>query len=126
VTALVLLTQALLSQLPEDPASAIITVKSDNSPASPPNGQKYSPDSPVYDPAVVYLLELSTVLALRDEESIASLGSDVAEALQNVIRDATNHHSTTVSRATFYLLNLLKTGYVSVLSKLPLALADNV
>lgn len=107
------LTKALLAQLPEDPSSAIITVKSDNSPAAPLNGQKYSADSPVYDPAVVYLLELSTVLALRDEETVAKLGSDVAEALQNVIRDSSNHHSTTVSRAAFYLLNLLRASYVS-------------
>jgi brefeldin A-resistance guanine nucleotide exchange factor 1 len=108
------LVKALLSQLPQDSSSAIITVKSDSNPPATPNGTKTVIDGPIYDPAAIYLLELATVLSLRDDDSVAALGSSVAEALQNVIRDAANYHATTVSRVTYYLLSLLNAGYVSI------------
>lgn len=107
------LVQGLLSQLPEDPASTIITVKSDAIATSSSNGQKSIADGPVYDPAIVYVLELCTVLALRDDESVRLLGNDVAEALQNVMRNTQSYHNTMISRAVFYLLQLLHASYVS-------------
>jgi brefeldin A-resistance guanine nucleotide exchange factor 1 len=105
---------ALVSQLPEDPSATIISVKPDAAPSVAVNGQNRASDGPVYDPSVVYLLELSTVLALRDDESIKAVGQEVAEALQNMIRDAANYHHTMISRTTFYLLNLLQSSYVSL------------
>jgi brefeldin A-resistance guanine nucleotide exchange factor 1 len=113
VPALQHLVRALLSQLPEDPATAIITVKSDVVPAVILNGQKRGSDGPIYDPSVVYVLELCTVLALRDAGSVKALGHDVAGALQHILRDASNYHPTMVSRAVFYILNLLQSSYVS-------------
>jgi golgi-specific brefeldin A-resistance guanine nucleotide exchange factor 1 len=110
--ALQYLGRALLSQLPEDPASAIITVKSESVSAVAANGQKRTSEGPLYDPAIVYILELCTILALRDEESITALGRDVAGALQNVLRDGLSYHQTMVSRAVFYTLNLLRASYV--------------
>jgi brefeldin A-resistance guanine nucleotide exchange factor 1 len=65
-----------------------------------------------YDPGVVYLLELCTVLALRDTDTIAGLGKRVADALFDVLRTATERHHTLVSRAAYYLLQLLRAGYV--------------
>lgn len=114
VHALQHLVRALLSQLPEDPASAIITVKSDSAPPVLVDGQKRL-EGPVYDPATVYVLELCTVLALRDIESMKALGQDVAGALQNILRDASNYHQTMVSRTVFYILNLLRASYVSTM-----------
>lgn len=119
VPALQLLVGALLSQLPEDPSAAIITVKSDAPPAVTVNGQGKRPlEGPLYDPAVVYVLELCTVLALRDEDTVKVLGHDVTEALQNVIRDAKSYHPTMISRTVYYLLNLLQASYVSISLKI--------
>jgi brefeldin A-resistance guanine nucleotide exchange factor 1 len=105
--------RALLSQLPEDPSAAIITVKSEAVPAVVVNGQKNASDGPIYNPAIVYLLELSTILALRDDESMKAVGQEVARSLQNILRDAANYHHTMVSRTVFYLLNILYASYVS-------------
>lgn len=116
VHALQHLVRALFSQLPEDPASAIITVKSDSAPPMLVNGQKRLAEGPVYDPAAVYVLELCTVLALKDDESTKALGQEIARALQNILRDASNYHQTMVSRTVFYTLNLLRASYVSTMA----------
>lgn len=102
---------ALLSHLPEDPSSAVIAVKPEIPTVVPANGQ--NSNSPTYDPAAIYLLELCTTLALRDDETVKELGGDVVEALQNVVRDATGYHPIMISRSIFYLLNLLHASYVS-------------
>jgi brefeldin A-resistance guanine nucleotide exchange factor 1 len=106
------LTEALFSHLPDDPSSIVISVKSDSEPPSSPNSQS-SFSGPVYEPSLVYILELCTVLALRDHETITTLGGDVAEALQNVMRNASSYHPIMVSRTIFYLLHLLHASYVS-------------
>lgn len=105
--------RALLSQLPEDPSAAIITVKSDAVPAVTINGQRRLAEGPAYNPAIVYILELCTVLALRDEESMIAVGQEVSGALQNIVRDAASYHPTMVSRTVYYLLTLLHASYVS-------------
>ncbi len=115
VDALKPLVQALLAQVPDDPSSIVISVKSETETQAPTNGQKSSSSGPVYDPAMVYLLELCTVLVLRDQETIKALGGDVAEALQNVMRNAASYHFILTSRTIFYLLHLLHVSYVSVM-----------
>ena len=112
------LTMSLLSHLPENDSPRVIAVRPEM-PAPTPirvNGSKANSDTPVYNPAVVYVLELATILALRDEETITALGADVADALQTVIRDAEHLHSVALSRAVFYLLSLLRAsndhGYI--------------
>jgi len=108
------LVQALIDQLPDDPASIVIRVKSETEAVAPPtNGQKASPPGPIYDPAIVYILELCTVLALRDHETTSTLGASVAEALQNVMRNASSYHHIMVSRTMYYVLHLLHASYVS-------------
>jgi brefeldin A-resistance guanine nucleotide exchange factor 1 len=108
------LVDALLDEIPEDNGSGVvITVKTESLPASPANGQKPRQKSPVYDPALVYILEFCTVLTLRDEKTVELLGKRVVEALQAILRDATNYHPILISRATFYLFRLLQASYVS-------------
>ena len=77
------------------------------------NGHRLNGHGTAYDPSVVYVLELATILAMRDENSIAAVGKAVTEALQNVVRDSANVHPLVFSRAVFYLLHLLHAGHVS-------------
>lgn len=112
-------TASLLSQVPEDEASPrVIVVKPQM--AAPtavrPNGQKVQPAQPAYDPAFVCLLELATILATRDEETVAVIGKEVADHLQLAVRDSGRLHSVAVSRASYYLLTLLKASDVSFLA----------
>jgi brefeldin A-resistance guanine nucleotide exchange factor 1 len=112
------LTYALLNTFPEDESPRVISVKTE----APSTQQTRSPagkataDAPVYEPSLVYVLELATILALRDEETISTLGADAAEALQVAIRDAEHLHPVALSRAVFYLLSLLRAsndhGYI--------------
>lgn len=108
--------QALLSQLPDDPSSIVITLKTETEAVSPTNGHKSSSNGPVYDPSMAYILELCTVLTLRDEETVNALGRDVAEALQNTLRNAGSYHHILISRTIFYLLQILQASYVSVIN----------
>lgn len=116
------LVQALLAQLPDDPSSIVISVKSENEAASPANGQKRLSTGPIYDPAMVYLLELCTVLALRDSETISFLGGDVAEALLDVMRNASSYHHIMISRTMYYVLLLLHASYEQSFLRVPVVL----
>lgn len=107
-----MLVDALLDQIPEDNGSTVITVKAENIPPSQANGQKTRQNSAVYDPALVYILEFCTVLALRDESTIEVLGKRVVEAIQAILRDVPRYHPILIERATFYLFNLLQASYV--------------
>ena len=68
---------------------------------------------PVYDPAVVYILEFCTILALKDSDTIELVGKSVVEALQIILRNSGRFHTVLVSRAVYYQLNVLKASYVS-------------
>ncbi|KAI1336047.1 Sec7-domain-containing protein [Xylariaceae sp. FL0016] len=105
------LVAALLNQLPDDENSAVpvISVKPGSVPSSP--GAKPQPKKPAYDPAVVYILEFCTVLALRNKETMELLGKPVAEALQMILRDSVRYHSILVSRAAYYQFNVLRASY---------------
>lgn len=107
--------ETLLDELPEDDSSAVpvITVKSETMPPSQANAQKHANTRPTYDPAVAYILEFCTVLALRDEETIELLGKQTSEALQAILRDSSRYHPILVSRAAFYQFSILKSSYVS-------------
>ena len=106
---------ALLKQLPEDSSPVVIVVKPDLPSPTPAkaNGHRQDSGHPTYDPSIVYILELATIIAMRNDESITAVGPDVAEALQSVVRDAANVHPLIVSRAVFYLLHLLNASQVS-------------
>jgi brefeldin A-resistance guanine nucleotide exchange factor 1 len=107
---------SLLEQIPEDSSPRVIVVKPDIPPPAPSprlNGSKNKFNQPVYDPSLVFVLELATVLALRDEETVRELAKDVTGALQTVIRDAAKLHSVVTARSVYYLLSLLKASNVS-------------
>ncbi len=103
----------LLDQIPEDNGAMVIKVKSENIPPSQANGQKQRQSTAVYDPALVYILEFCTVLALRDEGTAELLGKRVVKAIQAILRDVPRYHPILIERATFYLFNLLQASYVS-------------
>lgn len=106
------LISSLLAQLPEKNSPVVIAVKPEVPASGQINGQGQVTKGVVYDPTVVYVLELATVLALRDEQTVEAVGKTVAEALQAIIRDAVNIHPTAVSRAVYYLLSLLEASHV--------------
>lgn len=114
-SALEALVEALLDELPDDdnPAVPAITVKTEGMPSSPPSTPKVASKRPAYDPAIVYILEFSTVIALRNNETIDLLGKRVSEALQAVLRESGRYHSILVARAAFYQFSILKASYVS-------------
>ncbi|KAL2878804.1 GDP/GTP exchange factor for ARF [Colletotrichum sp. CLE4] len=116
------LIDSLLNALPEDNNPTVIVVKSDNVPAATMNGQKPVQPGAVYDPAMAYILEFSTVLALRDQETVQLVAKRVIEALQAVLRDAGRYHYIVVSRATFYLLKLLRVSYAHDYINVPVLL----
>lgn len=108
------LVDALLEQIPEDAGSeAVITVKADNLPPSSPALVQKPSAAVAYDPGLVYILELSTVLALRDDHAVRLLGKRVIDAHQAILRDMSHHHAIIVARTTFYLFRLLQASYVS-------------
>ncbi|KAL8953387.1 MAG: hypothetical protein Q9222_000764 [Ikaeria aurantiellina] len=100
---------ALLEQLPQESSPVVIVVKPER-PLTPikTNGQRQRSRGPAYDPSLLYVLELITVLAIRDDASFIAVGELVADALQNVVRNAANIHAMVLSRATYYLLLLLQ------------------
>jgi len=110
------LVECLLAQIPEDTTPRVIVVKPELPAPTPArtNGQKAGPNTPPYDPTLVFVLELATLLALRDAETIEFLGKDVADALQSVIRDSAKVHYVVLSRVVYYLLSLLRASDVSV------------
>lgn len=123
-------TQSLLAYLPPDDVEnspKVIVVKPPIASPTPirPNGQKPQPVAPDYDPALVCVLELATVLATRDQDSVSSFGKDVAQSLKSVIHDADNLHPVTVGRASYYLLRLLKASDVSTFQHIHVSFSDH-
>ncbi|KAF2744238.1 Sec7-domain-containing protein [Sporormia fimetaria CBS 119925] len=104
------LLMSLLDHLPEDDSPRVMVVKPElpNSPTSRTNGSKAKLNRPVYDPALVFVLELATVLALRDNETVQELAKEVIDALDTVIRDAPRLHPVVIARSVYYQLSLLK------------------
>lgn len=107
------LVNALLSDLP-DTSPAVIVVKPERPPpnASRSPSSKTDADRPNYDPGMIYVLELATILTIRDQNTICELGETLTGALQNIVRDFKGFHSLVVSRVISYLLSLLCHAYV--------------
>jgi brefeldin A-resistance guanine nucleotide exchange factor 1 len=93
---------SLLGHVPEDSSPRILVVKSDVPVPSP-----RSKDS-AYDPSLVFILELATILVLRDAKTVEVLGKDLANTLQSVVRNASSYHYVVISRVAYYLLVLLR------------------
>ena len=116
------LIQALFKQMPEPSSPAVIVVRPDRSGPVPvqTNGHRTNPLKPTYDPSIVFVLELATIVATRDHESVSLMGQAVADALQSVVRDAANVHPLALARAVFYLLYLLNASQVSLQTRFKL------
>jgi brefeldin A-resistance guanine nucleotide exchange factor 1 len=110
------LQMSLLEHIPEDGSPRVIVVKPEIPGATGPrpNGTRKAGKGPLYDPSLVFVLELATVLALRDDETVKELAKDVIDALATVIRDTSSHHPVVVARCVYYLLSLLKSSNVSI------------
>ncbi|KAJ5159991.1 uncharacterized protein N7482_006995 [Penicillium canariense] len=114
---------ALLSQLPEENAPAVIVVKPERpSHVSRPTSARVDPNRPKYDPSMIFILELATVLTLRDDKTLETLGETLATTLQTLVRDAKNLHPLTVSRVVSYLLNLLRLSHDQHFLRVPVVL----
>lgn len=115
------LVEALLSLLPEEGTPLVINKLN---PAITPStvNTTFLDKNPKYDPAVVYVLELATCLALRDQSTIRVLGKQIADTLQSVIRNAQYAHHIIVSRAIYYLLSLLEQSHEHTFIRTPVIL----
>lgn len=104
--------ESLQAQLPEESAPAVIVVKPER--PLPSTRANARPDSSQgrYEPGMMYLLELTAILTLRDGQTIESLGEGLLASLQGFIRDARNLHPLALSRVVTYLLNLLRLSHV--------------
>ncbi|OAQ62261.1 Sec7 domain-containing protein [Pochonia chlamydosporia 170] len=103
--------QALLDQIPESDQGAVIAVKQDALPPGPASAQTQASLPPTYDPSVAYILEFCTILAIRNSESISVMGKPVFGAMLGLLRDPTQWHPITLSRAIFNALSILKSSY---------------
>lgn len=113
---LTLFLDTLLSHMPEEGDPRVIVVKSElpSPTGTRPSEPKSNSVSLAYDASVVFVLELATILAVRDTEVIAKLGEEVVDALQGVLRDASHVHPLTLSRTIYYLLSFLRASHVSL------------
>ncbi|KAJ5199979.1 SEC7-like alpha orthogonal bundle [Penicillium cf. griseofulvum] len=123
LSSLEVLVEALLSLLPEENAPAVIVVKPERpTPTSRAANSRVDPNQPKYDPSMIFVLELATVLTLRDEKTLEVLGENLATTLQTLVRDAKNLHPLTVSRVVSYLLNLLRLSHDQHFMRVPVVL----
>lgn len=108
--------EALLTHLPEDATPQVIVVKPEMPApkAVRPNGQKSKSVGLAYDPSIVFVLELATILSARDPDTMSKFGKQLSGALQAIVRDAAHMHAVTVSRAVYYLLSFLRASHVSL------------
>jgi golgi-specific brefeldin A-resistance guanine nucleotide exchange factor 1 len=113
------LVEALLEQLPEDNNNSVISVKQENLPSPPPNGQGPLHGGVEYDPTVVFILEFCTKLATRDDEAVEAAAKPVFDIVQGILRDSSQWHAITVSRSTFYAFQILKASYEHEIVNVP-------
>lgn len=117
------LVNALLSELPDAP-TPVVVVKPDVRPApvtARVNGTR-NRQGPEYDAGAVFLLELATRLTIRDEDTIATAGEAVTNALQSAVRNASTLHPLASSRIVQYLLDLLRQSFEHDFMRAPVVL----
>ncbi|GLB02791.1 GDP/GTP exchange factor for ARF [Aspergillus tubingensis] len=118
-----LVVEALLAQMPEESAPAVIVVKPERpSAGSRASNGRTDGSRSNYDPGMMYLLELATILTLRDSQTLEALGERLLTTLQAFIRDARNIHSLALSRIIHYLLNLLRLSHDQPFMRVPVIL----
>lgn len=91
----------------------MITVKQDSTPTVAATNHSATSSHPTYDPTVAYILEFCTILTLKNDELIHSMGRPVFSVVLGLLRDPMKWHPITLSRATFHAFSILKKSYVS-------------
>ncbi|KAI5305097.1 MFS sugar transporter [Ascosphaera pollenicola] len=120
LTSLTFVVNNLLESLP-DSSPGVIVVKGE-SPSVAPSRRKADLNEPDYDLAMLYCLELATILTLRDEETVEHLGEGLTASLQNIVRDAKHFHPVIVSRSITYLLETLSKSFKHSFIRTPVIL----
>jgi golgi-specific brefeldin A-resistance guanine nucleotide exchange factor 1 len=69
-----------------------------------------------YDPSMLFLLELATSLAIRDEQSMKNFSAEVAGYCTEILRQRKHLHPILVERTLTYLMTLKKRGHETVCS----------
>ncbi|TGZ84125.1 Sec7-domain-containing protein [Ascodesmis nigricans] len=108
------LIESLLRQVPDwdTEETEVVITKPNSYPTSPMAGvSPIRKSAPTYDPALVYILEFTTCLVLRDDDTTAAYGKPLATTLTSVIRNATRVHPLVISRTIYYLFSLLETSH---------------
>ncbi|KAL4861202.1 hypothetical protein BDV12DRAFT_208274 [Aspergillus spectabilis] len=105
-----MIVEPLLAHLHEENAPAVIVVKLEQPIPSTRVTAKSDTSRGQYDPGIIYLLDLAAVLNLRDQQTIGSLGKGLLAYLQ------------TLSRVTYYLLNLLRLSHNQPFMRVPIIL----
>lgn len=109
------LVNALLERLPQDSTPVVAVVKPESrNPTSTKTHRGTAETTSSYNPSLIYILEFLSMLAIKNKDTSSSIGKDVAEVLQDVVRNYNSTHPLIVSRAAFYLLNLLSASHVSI------------
>lgn len=67
-----------------------------------------------YDPSMLFLLEMATSLAIRDEKNMRDLSSEVAAYCTEILRQRKHLHPILVERTLIYLMVLKKRGHETV------------
>ena len=82
---------------------------------SPVNGQEHQDNS--YDPSILFLLEMATSLAIRDEQSMRNLSPEVIGYCTEILRQRKHIHPIWVERTLIYLMVLNKRGHETVYAR---------
>jgi golgi-specific brefeldin A-resistance guanine nucleotide exchange factor 1 len=95
----------------------------DSSASSTPKAKAKDANSPItgqesqekgYDPSMLFLLEMATSLAIRDDESMKNLSAEVAGYCTEILRQRKHLHPILVERTLTYLMTLKKRGHETV------------
>ena len=121
---LAILISTLLNHMPQqDSAPVVAVVKPESDPLSPGKpGARHSTTLSEYDPSIIYLLEIATILTIRNHQVAMSTEQDVMEALQGVVRNSNSFHPIITSRSAFYLLRLLHAKHGRAFVRTPVIL----
>ena len=93
-------------EVQEPSAQALPTLRPRD--GSPINGQEHQDSS--YDPSMLFLLEMATCLAIRDENSMRDLSVEVIGYCTEILRQRKHLHPIWIERSLICLLVLKKRG----------------
>jgi golgi-specific brefeldin A-resistance guanine nucleotide exchange factor 1 len=112
---------ALLEGIPSETTPVVAVIKQE--PGSPLPAKLREQQNPSnYNPSMIYILELSSMIAIKNTDHGGAVSKDVVEALQDVIRSSNGMHPLVVSRAAFYLLHVLNANYDQTFMRAPVIL----